>query len=195
MKNLLIIFIFAFATHVIVSAQTIEVTSDEPLSPEPKNDYYDTKNRIGFTAGNVSGVGLSYERTLFKNFSALFVAGGVAQKSQSDFNTGLTLKYTFSRINKRISVNIVSGGSYFLDIDRYGVYDPTTGDRDDKRRRSYIKTGLGLGMAALFFEGRLGIDVNFIGMGASFQKKQDDKDYQLGDKTIRGPQISLSYHF
>lgn len=196
MKNLLKIFTFVLATNAMVTAQTIEVANEEPLTPEPKSTYYETKNRIGFAAGNVSGVGLSYERDLFRNFSALFVIGGVAQKSQSDFNTGLTFKYTFSRINKRISVNVVSGGSYFLDIDRFGIYDPTTGDRSEsERRRNYIKMGLGLGLTALFFDGRLGIDVNFIGMGASFQKKQNMKDYQLGDKPIRGPQVNLTYHF
>lgn len=195
MKNLLKIFTFVFATHVMVAAQTIEVANEEPLTPEPKSTYYETKNRIGFAAGNVSGVGLSYERDLFRNFSALFVIGGVAQKSQSDFNTGLTFKYTFSRINKRFSVNVVSGGSYFLDIDDLGVYDNTIENRSLERRRSYIKMGLGLGMTALFFDGRLGIDVNFIGMGASFQKKQNKKDYQLGDKPIRGPQVNLTYHF
>ncbi|HNF86092.1 MAG TPA: hypothetical protein PLC94_05700, partial [bacterium] len=110
-------------------------------------------------------------------------------------NTGLTFKYTFSRINKRFSVNVVSGGSYFLDIDDLGVYDNTNENRSLERRRSYIKMGLGLGMTALFFDGRLGIDVNFIGMGASFQKKQNKKDYQLGDKPIRGPQVNLTYHF
>ena len=195
MKNLLKIFTFVLATNAMVTAQTIEVANEEPLTPEPKSTYYETKNRIGFAAGNVSGVGLSYERDLFRNFSALFVIGGVAQKSQSDFNTGLTFKYTFSRINKRFSVNVVSGGSYFLDIDDLGVYDNTNENRSLERRRSYIKMGLGLGLTALFFDGRLGIDVNFIGMGASFQKKQNKKDYQLGDKPIRGPQVNLTYHF
>ena len=154
-----------------------------------------TKNRIGFAAGNVSGVGISYERNLSKKFSTLFVIGGVAQKSNSDFNTGLSLKYAFSRITNRVQVYTVFGGSFFYDRKINGIYDETTGNYSSDRIRKYIKLGAGLGIEALFFDGRLGLDLNFIGIGASYQKKEHDDSFGFGDKPIRGPQVNLTYHF
>ncbi len=162
--------------------------------PEPKVEYSE-RNRIGFAAGNVSGVGLSYERGLTKNLAGLFVIGGVAQKSNSDFNSGMSLKYTFSRITNRINVYTVIGGSYFYDRKINGIYDETTESYSKDRVRKYIKLGLGLGIGSTFFSGRLGIDINFIGIGASYQKKEHDDSFGLGDKPIRGPQVNLTYHF
>jgi hypothetical protein len=151
-------------------------------------------NRLGFSAGNVSGVGLSYQRELFGNLSAMFLVGGVAQKSHGDFNTGMSLKYTFSRINRNLRVYFVASGSYFFDRDIDGIYDVETQTYTDRERR-YVKMGGGLGLEALYFDGRLGVDVNFIGAGASFQKRQDARKYTFGDKPILGPQISLNYNF
>jgi hypothetical protein len=88
----------------------------------------------------------------------------------------------------------VAGGSYFFDRDIDGIYDVETQTYTDRERR-YVKMGGGLGLEALFFDGRLGVDVNFIGAGASFQKRQDARKYTFGDKPILGPQISLNYNF
>ncbi len=166
--------------------------SQEEISP--KNNPQMSRSHIGFTAGNVSGIGLSYQRDLFRNLSAMLVVGGVAQKSHGDFNAGLTIKQTFSRVHQRVRVYIVGGSSYFYDRDVDGVYDWETGTYTD-RKREYVKMGLGLGFEALFFDGKVGVDVNFIGAGASFQKKQDADNYTFGDKPILGPQISLTYNF
>ncbi len=152
------------------------------------------RNHVGFSAGNVSGIGLSYQRDLFRNLSTMVVVGGVAQKSHGDFNTGVMLKYTFSRINPIIRIYAATGGSYFYDKDVNGVYDHETGLSSD-RKRQYAKVGLGLGFEVLFIGGKVGLDVNFIGAGASFQKKQDAVKYTLGDKPIIGPQVTLSYNF
>lgn len=168
---------------------------DEELGLSAKQHTLLLKNRIGFAAGNVSGIGISYERSLSKNFSTLFVIGGVAQKSNSDFNTGLSLKYAFSRITNRIAVYTVVGGSYFYDRKINGIYDETSGTYSVDRVRKYLKLGAGLGIEALFFDGRLGVDLNFIGIGASYQKKEHDDSFGFGDKPIRGPQINLTYHF
>lgn len=168
---------------------------DDELGISEKPHALVMKNRIGFAAGNVSGIGISYERNISKNFSTLFVIGGVAQKSNSDFNTGLSLKYTFSRITNRIAVYTVVGGSFFYDRKINGIYDETTGSYGPDRVRKYLKMGSGLGIEALFFDGRLGLDLSFIGIGASYQKKEHDDSYGFGDKPIRGPQINLTYHF
>ncbi len=168
---------------------------DDELGLSQKAHPLILKNRIGFAAGHVSGVGISYERNLSRNFSTLFVIGGVAQKSNSDFNTGLSFKYTFSRITNRIGVYAVTGGSFFYDRKIDGIYDETTGNYSSDRIRKYLKVGAGLGIQALFFDGRLGLDLNFIGIGASYQKKEHDDAFGFGDKPIRGPQVNLTYHF
>lgn len=74
------------------------------------------------------------------------------------------------------------------------MYDYQTGLTSDCKRQ-YVKAGGGLGFEVLFFDGKVGLDVNFTGAGASFQKKQDATKYTLGDKPIIGPQVSLNYNF
>lgn len=178
------------AIVIIVFMQGTLVT----LKAQHSSNWTPFRNHVGFSAGNVSGVGLSYQRDVFRNLSAMVVVGGVAQKSHGDFNTGMTLKYTFSRINRNIRIYAATGGSYFYDKDVNGVFDHETGLSSD-RKRQYVKVGLGLGFEVLFFGGKVGLDVNFVGAGASFQKKQDAVKYTLGDKPIIGPQVSLSYNF
>lgn len=192
MKHLLKLSLF-FIT--LFSNSNVSFSQDDELGLSSKPHPILMKNRIGFAAGNVSGIGISYERSLTKNFSTLFVIGGVAQKSNSDFNSGMSLKYAFSRITNRIAVYAVTGGSFFYDRKINGIYDETTGTYSLDRVRKYLKLGAGLGIEALFFDGRLGVDLNFIGIGASYQKKEHDDSFGFGDKPIRGPQINLTYHF
>jgi hypothetical protein len=185
--------VLLFVTFFSFSKNSFSQENELGLSQKPHPLMM--KNRIGFAAGNVSGIGISYERSLSKNFSTLFVIGGVAQKSNSDFNSGMSLKYAFSRITNRIAVYAVTGGSFFYDRKINGIYDETTGTYSLDRVRKYLKLGAGLGIEALFFDGRLGVDLNFIGIGASYQKKEHDDSFGFGDKPIRGPQINLTYHF
>lgn len=189
LMKLLILFI------ALISYSNASFSQDNELELSPKPHALLMKNRIGFAAGNVSGIGISYERNLTKNLSTLFVIGGVAQKSNSDFNTGMSLKYAFSRITNRIAVYAVTGGSFFYDRKINGIYDETTGTYSLDRVRKYLKLGAGLGIEALFFDGRLGVDINFIGIGASYQKREHDDSFGFGDKPIRGPQVNLTYHF
>ena len=192
MKHLLKLSLFC---AILITDSKFSYSQDNELGLSEKPHTIFMKNRIGFAAGNVSGIGISYERNLTKNFSTLFVLGGVAQKSNSDFNTGMSLKYAFSRITNRIAVYAITGGSFFYDRKINGIYDETTGTYSLDRVRKYLKLGAGLGIEALFFDGRLGVDLNFIGIGASYQKREHDKSFGFGDKPIRGPQINLTYHF
>ncbi|MBL7993851.1 hypothetical protein JNM05_00625 [bacterium] len=192
MKNVITLFI-AIVALTFISKNAF--AQEDRLGLSEKPHALVLHNRIGFAAGNVSGVGISYERNISRNFSTLFVIGGVAQKSNSDFNTGLSLKYAFSRITNRIAVYTVVGGSYFYDRKINGIYDETTGSYSLDRVRKYLKLGAGLGIEALFFDGRLGVDLNFIGIGASYQKREHDDAFGFGDKPIRGPQVNLTYHF
>lgn len=176
--------------------ETYSVGAQENLNELESNKIQPVSyhNHLGFSAGNVSGVGLSYQRDLSQNLSAMVLVGGVAQKNHGDFNTGMTLKYAFSRITNRVRVLFVAGGSYFFDRDIDGIYDWDTQTYSDRERR-YVKVGGGLGLEALFFDGKLGVDVNFIAVGASFQKKQDAAKNTFGNKPIIGPQVSLNYNF
>jgi len=191
MKTIAVLVMFALG-NIAFAQEEVLLGEEQNIGTEKRFDYLN--NRIGFAAGNVSGIGISFEKNVTRNLSAMFVIGGVAQKSNSDFNTGLTLRHTFSRLGNRVNVYMLLGGSYFYDRKYNGIYDETAGTYSIDKKRKYVKIGGGLGVGVLFLDGRLGVDVNFIGVGASFQKKQG-APYQLGDKPIRGPQINLSYNF
>ncbi|MCB0833385.1 MAG: hypothetical protein KDC45_07980 [Bacteroidetes bacterium] len=150
---------------------------------------------IGFSASTVSGFGMTYEANLTRNFSTQFLVGGVAQKSNSDFNAGLSTKYVFSRLGKYVGIYALMGGNYFYDRNTKGIYDEETNVYGPEHSRKYIRAGAGFGIKTLFFGGRLGLDVNYIGLGASYEKKENEKKFDFGDNPVRGPQVTVSYHF
>lgn len=153
-------------------------------------------NRIGLAAGSVSGFGFMIEKDMIGPISISHVIGGVATKEQTDFNTGVNLKYHFAFVRKKIRLYAIGGMGYLYKRDFTYDWDPVTqtgGDRE--RRRSYLRFGAGLGVTVLLFDNRVGLDMNVILSGASYRKIRGVTGYELGNKPIRTPQIGLTYNF
>ena len=159
---------------------------------------------LGFAAGAMSGIGLSYKQHL-PNLYVPQVAFGIL-KYEEDFNVnvGLALQRTFHATDL-VRFYAITGLSLFWDREEWDeyVYDRMGGrERVGKRRETETRynTGIGIGVEVLLWK-RIGVAVDgeytFTFKSSEISSPNPDYEDRTEDTTeIRFlPQVAAHYYF
>ena len=160
---------------------------------------------LGFAAGAISGIGLSYKQHLPNLFVPQVAFGVLKYENEFDINLGLALQRTFHATDL-VRFYGITGLAFFWERNEWDewVHDGYTSERVGKAKETdrRINTGIGIGIEVLLWK-RIGIAVDgeytVIFRSTDFSSPNPDAYYgdQTGDKTeVRFfPQVAAHYYF
>lgn len=161
---------------------------------------------LGFAAGAISGIGLSYKQHLPNLFVPQVAFGVLKYENEFDINLGLALQRTFHATDL-VRFYGITGLALFWERNEWDewVYDRMGGGEyigKSKETDRRINTGIGIGIEVLLWK-RIGLAVDgeytVIFRSTDFSSPNPDSYYgdQTGDKTeVRFyPQAAAHYYF
>ena len=175
--------------------------AETPFSPKDER-----KNGIGFILGDVTGLGVTYERRLTDLYSLQGAFAGFYnspdETSEDLFlNFGLTNIFTL-REQKDYKVFATAGGSFWLEKTKnsYTYYNETTTTSETETTSKEFEVGSTLGLTYFFTSSKAFGVSGQLGYGATFAKKNSNESYDYkNDKEFKftelGPQGSFAVKF